>query len=113
MSPNQPLYKMMRMGVYVKLTLLALVMLFFIGVISAATAHHAPKGWEYDYDCCHDKDCAPVQAQHDELGDYAIDSNGMKWYFRDAQSIRPSQDSDYHICVYAGKLRCAYIPSGT
>lgn len=66
----------------------------------------------YDYDCCSDQDCEPVKIQTDSNGNYAIIKNGQKWYIDKPRLIRPSQDDQYHVCIYMNQVYCLYVPTG-
>lgn len=98
----------------------------------SAHAHQAPSGWEYDRDCCDNKDCAQV-------GDGAVTEveGGFRVYLppgshpfvsgrtvdvfiphqgpdgRLNPKIRPSGDEFRHACVAPwGHVYCIYIPPG-
>lgn len=92
-----------------------------------AMAHQAPAGWEYDPECCHNYDCAPVRdglireveggyrvtlraGQHPMLaGQVAVNL----FIPHGDRRIRVSGDSDRHACVTrAGHVFCIYIPPG-
>lgn len=79
---------------------------------AVALAHQSPKGWEYPYECCHDKDCEQVHLQSDKTGDYVVTKDGRRWNIHPKQETRPSLDQDYHICIYANQIRCWFVPAG-
>lgn len=39
---------------------IAIILALMMSACHPAYAHKAPKGWEYDKDCCHDRDCNQV-----------------------------------------------------
>lgn len=88
-------------------------------------AHQAPTGWAYDPSCCSGRDCAPaafnrVQVSRDGNGYHIRLRAGEHHHFPGAvdmivplgdRRIRPSQDTEYHICLSAtGHLFCLYAP---
>lgn len=65
----------------------------------------------YEDDCCHDKDCRPVEA-----AEVKCDNKGC-WFrgiFTKHQHIRLSQDTGYHACFKENEwglmLICLYVP---
>lgn len=109
--------------------------LFLVVVMSAAYSHE----W-YDKDCCDDKDCTRVERmEFKPNGDTVVYTKMFKpitlsqqWWGLAAQQnayngkprLRPSKDSDYHICAVQFKyltdaqpkvshhVRCLYVPAG-
>ena len=81
--------------------------LMLVLFVTSVNAH----SW-YDRDCCSDNDCEPVKVHTDEGGNFAILKNGKKWYIDKPLYIRPSQDENYHVCVYQNMVWCLYVPTG-
>lgn len=69
----------------------------------------------YEYDCCSDRDCAPVDRATVVEGPngYEVPSLGLTVPYGDSRH-RVSQDGDYHLCVSpnTGRLLCIYAPLG-
>lgn len=107
---------------------LALLLVLLTAAPAAVTrGHDAPAGWEYDRDCCHNIDCAPVPegAVREVRGGYQVTlragqhpmlAEGVAvnvFVPHGDRRIRTSGDSDRHACVSAyGTLFCIYIPPG-
>ena len=101
--------------------------------VSSAKAHSAPTGWEYDYDCCSNKDCSELPSEAVKITDagYVVTvtpemNNQIKstrtYTIRYiATGMRESKDGKYHIClrpeyannageVFGGGVICFYVP---
>lgn len=81
---------------------LALVVL----MIPTATLAH---DW-YDYDCCSDKDCGPIDESRVTQDKDGFLVDGKFRFPKD--KIRPSQDGRFHFCQnpHTGTPLCLYIP---
>ena len=98
-----------------------------------AKAHKAPTGWEYDYDCCSNKDCSELPSEAVQITDagYVVTvtpeiNNQIKaprtyTIAYTATGMRESKDGKYHIClrpeyannageIFGGGVICFYIP---
>lgn len=106
-------------------TFFTLASISFAGICGSyfANAHQAPiaapneKGWEYDADCCHDKDCRqlkPDEIQTDSDGYLITPHDTLRRFFvsyQDKDKIRESKDEFYHVCINIKFVRCLYVPS--
>ncbi len=79
--------------------------ILFTLISSPAWAH----SW-YDPWCCNERDCTEYTGTVVEGPDGYKLENGLFVKYPDA---RVSQDSDFHICIYHGELRCFYAPQRT
>lgn len=63
---------------------------------TVAHGHEAPSGWIYPHSCCHDQDCAPIDAKRvKELPHgYLIDGT----HFVREADVRDSPDGIFHAC---------------
>lgn len=100
---------------------------------SDALAHQAPTGWEYDYDCCSNRDCSrlPRGAVTVTTEGYVVtvtpEMNSQIKATRtytipySTTGLRESKDGDYHVClrpeyannageIFGGGVICFYIP---
>ena len=97
---------------------LHLVVVLTLLMASGAAAH----SW-YDLICCNTDDCAPVKA-------HVIRATADGWLVEvrpgehlyatrpiqklipyDSTKVRPSQDSDFHLCLgKSGAIYCIYVP---
>ena len=84
------------------------VVLMLVFLSSPALAHSF-----YDYDCCSDRDCHPVNSDdlvEVEDGCWKYLPTGAKFC---GKQVRPSQDKHWHVCIGAGgQPYCAYIQMG-
>lgn len=73
-----------------------LVLLILLALIVHARAHEAPSGWEYPMACCHNFDCAPLDANRvkEIEGGYLIDGK----HFVAQKDAKDSPDGIYHAC---------------
>jgi hypothetical protein len=103
-----------------------LATVFGILITAPGYAHHAPKGWEYDYDCCSDRDCThvPMEAIEEVSGGWIIRASGV--FVKQSSTTFPKQkwskDQDFHVCTgedlkghKAGdpastRVFCLYVP---
>lgn len=91
--------------------------ILLIGVILLLTASPAAAHKWYDYDCCSEADCHPIPC------DQLSEKNKSIWYRQFeffGASIRPSKDSDCHVCIAREKdplfspvPHCVYIQNGS
>lgn len=125
----------MRSVIDVALVIL-LVVIFIIGIMGSRTnAHEAQKvagfsTWQYDKDCCSDKDCAPVIKA--ERVTNSVGNGGWKvttkfgtgifWDTQDQKWVRESKDNKMHACIIdlekalgqtglGTHVRCIYLPN--
>jgi hypothetical protein len=112
---------------------LALGLMVALMWANSAKAHSAPTGWEYDYDCCSNKDCSELPSEAVQITDngYVVtvtpDMNNQIKATRTytiaytATGLRESKDGEYHIClrpeyannageIFGGGVICFYIP---
>ena len=71
--------------------------LLLISTTLPTSSHQAPSGWEYDRDCCHNQDCAPILK---EDGDTVTTVHGTAR--KDTLILkpeRPSKDLGDHACL--------------
>ncbi len=72
----------------------------------AMTGTAAAHGW-YDTSCCSDQDCHPIQSYEVQLTPSGYKVHGTIVPYTAAKK---SLDRDYHVCIYAGQVRCFYAP---
>lgn len=92
----------------------AVLTVYLISLVAhEANAHKAPSGWEYDWECCNENDCAPVTkiipgeeyniyfTKHFKRG-VKITYEEMRSRIRHNQSfqVKPSKDANIHLCGY-------------
>lgn len=114
-------------GAGAAMRVLAGAAVLLVVLASPATAHQAPAGWDYDPECCHNIDCAPVPdgTVREVQGGYEVVLRpGQHPMLRGSvevqifiphgdRRIRVSGDSDRHVCVSGyGTVFCIYIPPG-
>ena len=97
-----------------------------ICLATAAAAQDIPRGlghlpgaahW-YDRQCCHDRDCEPVEpgAIRQTAEGYVIRYMTSRGYVAEgflpygASGIRPSRDAQEHACAPQTRVVCIYIP---
>ena len=101
--------------------------------VNRALAHSAPTGWEYDYDCCSNRDCSELPSEAVQITDNGyvvtvtpamnkqIKATRTYTIAYTATGMRESQDGKYHIClrpeyannageIFGGGVICFYIP---
>ncbi|MHB2170133.1 hypothetical protein [Alsobacter sp. R-9] len=78
------------------------ILIALLAMTGSAAAH----SW-YDQTCCSDQDCHPIQAYEVQATPLGYKVYGTVVPYGNA---RISLDRDYHICVYAGQVRCFYAP---
>lgn len=74
-------------------------------------AHAAPSGWIYPPGCCNGTDCRPEQIVTTPKG-FLVPALNVTIPYGDGR-IRPSGDSETHVCRDDWSVFCLYIPSGT
>ena len=78
-------------------------------------AHKAPSGWAYPLQCCHDRDCRPVEGKaiSESPDGYVIERTGEVLGYTDSR-VKDSPDGDYHWCSVAGNddgsTICLFVP---
>lgn len=80
---------------------------------------HDAGGWAYDSDCCHNRDCAPVQSAVMGWGGEGTTTPAL-WVrtihgigpITPQTSIRESKDSQHHACIREGRVVCYYAKPG-
>jgi hypothetical protein len=87
------------------------ILAVLVGALIAIGASKAKAHSWYDWECCHEQDCKPVdQEEVEEIG-------GGKWLHKPTkqpfESVRPSKDGRFHACILYGKPKCLYIVMGT
>lgn len=95
---------------------LALLVILFTG---DSDAHEAPKGWNYPWACCSNRDCQQVSSGKasflsEEPDGYRINSTGEVVPYRDKR-VKDSPDGEYHWCAHpsgldAGHTICLFVP---
>lgn len=79
---------------------------------SAAFSHMAITGWQYDYSCCGDGDCAMIVSREVKFRAGAYHWRGDVFPLNDNR-LKQSKDNYYHACVAPNlKVRCLYVPLG-
>ncbi len=80
-----------------------------------ASAHDAPKGWSYPYNCCSGIDCreiSPMTISERPEG-YVIKGTGEVVSYADRR-VKNSPDGEFHWCSVAGandsKTICLFVP---
>lgn len=69
----------------------------------------------YEAECCHDRDCYPVEdgAVIEEADGWRIRAGGQ-FVGRGSDKVRFSPDGRYHVCTYGGDPKagviCLYVP---
>lgn len=96
-------------------------------VFAQTFAHEAPSGWRYDWECCHDRDCARIEARHvrEVRGGWsvAVPPGAHPLVPPGSPSVtatilhsatRPSGDGEFHLCLSPVDRRvlCFYVPPG-
>lgn len=99
------------------LIILAMILIatgLFLAFVFGSHAHD----W-YDEDCCNKQDCYPVadsEVGETAKGEWKHFPTGATFKNEPGKkSIRPSQDSRFHVCIskYTKTGYCIYIVSGT
>lgn len=82
---------------------------------ASAKAHSSPSGWAYPYQCCHDRDCRPIEGGQITEGPngYVIENTGEVVGYMDSR-VRNSPDGEYHWCSIEGSNKtstiCLFVP---
>lgn len=82
--------------------------------MTAAGAHEAPAGWNYDSSCCSNFDCRQVSdgTVKETAEGYQLPTGEVISY--DDARIKPSKDEFFHWCTVAGandsRTICLYVP---
>lgn len=78
----------------------------------------------YPYECCHERDCAPVKPGRWRSvqggwqivihpGEHPMAGDAPRSYFVAFKDARPSPDKQFHLCLnLAREVLCAFAPSG-
>jgi hypothetical protein len=84
---------------------------------TAAAAHDAPSGWQYENSCCSNRDCRELSAS--EIGEVwngyhiKISTQGEIVPYR-SPKIKDSPDGHFHWCSHgglnSGGTICLYVP---
>lgn len=96
----------------------AFTIVFFLLYTPFALAH----SW-YEWECCAGNDCSPVpvEAIRAGKGGYSVTLQpGEHPLVKEApvsglvpySETRVSQDSEFHVCIVAGAIKCLYAPQG-
>lgn len=99
-----------------------IVAAIFLALTASASAHRAPSGWSYDYECCANHDCMPVSPLtvtrlRDGFlvrimpGDHPLATKPMERMFKHGEA-RESGDKEFHVCVSKSLqiILCVYVP---
>lgn len=77
--------------------------------VTAAKAHNAPSGWQYDLSCCSDQDCGPVEDGVVTERKDGIHVEGHGVLSETDPRVRWSRDGQDHLCLSpTNKLLCVY-----
>jgi hypothetical protein len=94
----------------------ATAILFLLGVLGPASAHDAPLGWSYGYECCSTTDCSqrPEGEVSAVTGGYRVNPTGEIIPYDDDR-VRRSHDEYFHRCASNGDMAakhsiCLYVP---
>ena len=84
------------------------------GTTFPSSAHMAPTGWAYPYQCCSDRDCQPVHGTEVTEGPdgYVIKGTGEVLPYSDPR-LKDSPDGEFHLCAAPGKRSaaiCLFVP---
>lgn len=84
------------------------------GTAFPSSAHMAPTGWAYPYQCCSDRDCQPVHGTEVTEGPdgYLIEETGEVLGYSDPR-LKVSPDGEFHLCAAPGKRSaaiCLFVP---
>lgn len=111
----------------------AVLMFILLVTVTVALSHvHPQNDWEYDRECCHNDDCAPVdnvivyksedptkpgKIVYSVMIPDLADPKHLKMYSAavdEDTKFKESKDHNTHACVnrYNGKLICIYLPMG-
>lgn len=84
------------------------------GMQNPAGIGYPPAKDDEVWGCCGGHDCFRVDDidQVEELPDRVIitTTGGVKWEFP-AEWIQPSEDGNWHYCVWGGRARCIFRPN--
>ena len=85
-------------------------MFCILSVLSTSAYGHS---W-YDPECCHDKDCAPIEL---EENGWVVTKRGKAPLPQNYRPVRPSQDNKSHACLMPTEdgnmyIQCLYRPTG-
>lgn len=80
--------------------------------VAPLSAHEAPSGFEYDMECCHNQDCAPLP---EDQTPRPLD--GGAWLLKTGEVVPKSKvkfapDGRYHLCRWTANnaVLCLYVP---
>lgn len=91
------------------------LLVFTLAYAVPCMAHDAPAGWQYDLQCCQNRDCRPISSSWVKEGPdgYVITIDNETVPYRDAR-IKNSPDGMYHWCTVDGRddgrTICLYVP---
>jgi hypothetical protein len=89
---------------------IGMVGLFLLVMHRVALPHNAPRGWQYDAECCSDRDCAPIDYAPKPLpgGSFLLPTGEVVERGR----VKWSRDEHYHLCrsPNTGQIYCLYVP---
>lgn len=83
------------------------------GATPPLTLVHADGQQIYDWLCCANHDCQPVDASSVDVtaSGWVYKPTGEIVPFEDSSRIKRSDDGRFHVCRPPSGLRCIYIPS--
>ena len=91
-------------------------MLSVSAFVFPASAHEAPKGWNYPWACCANQDCQQVSAKaiSERPNGYVVAATGEVIPYQDKR-VKDSPDGEYHWCAHpsgidAGHTICLFVP---
>ena len=95
------------------------VIIFILLALTSLVRAHTEGTMEYDFECCHSRDCAPVEQiiPHDDGTQTFISRIGTVQVKPNDNEVKrlPSKDDKFHICMrmIGGKMKpiCIYSPA--
>lgn len=87
--------------------------IILVMLAGSASAHEAPTGWKYPFNCCGNQDCRQVASVKERPGGYVIPQTGELLGYTDLR-LRDSPDGEFHWCSEGGrddgKTICLFVP---
>ena len=100
-----------------KLAAVVLFIFSFVVLCTAASfAHTSHTDWQYDQECCHEKDCRPARpGEVQEVRGGWLVTQYQEFIAYDSEKVRKSPDGAFHVCAYEGEgvepyVLCLYVP---
>jgi len=89
-----------------------------ICLVALASAHDAPLGWKYDFQCCSGVDCRQITTRRVKVtpqGYEVANGDASEIIGYADRRIHESKDEYYHLCTLRGlegtKILCLYVPN--